>query len=297
MRSLWPLLAAGLLALAGCRDDPFRLTVLFPETGGLKPGDNVVLRGLSIGQVADIDIEADGVAVRVEIRPRYREHLQRGVVFRVAPEKMITGKQMLVVEPAAEPGPPLPAGARVRGGPIEPDPVERVRDALHDSIDHARDQAKGLGRALLDPDQLPPRAVGGTVDLDRPRQYALRLLSVRVHPTKADGADWDGLGGGGPDLVAQVWVGSRQVMLAGPAEDTLEAEWADRLSEPFDLPPDTRLSVKILDQDVGFNDLVGVIELSPTPADAAAGRLFRLAAGRVAEVRLRVEERPPDSSP
>ena len=80
------------------------------------------------------------------------------------------------------------------------------------SLARAREQAKGLGTAVLNPDTLPPRTTGDTVDLDRPRHYKVRLLSVKAHPTTADGKDWDNMGD--PELMAQVWVDERQVLLS-----------------------------------------------------------------------------------
>lgn len=281
-------LLLGASTLVACGEGPARVLVDFPETGGLKAGDNVTLRGLAIGQVRDIDIAAGarGVSVVVEVQPKFKDHLRQGVSFRIEQEKMVTGKQRLVLEPADTPGAPLADGVHVAGRSIAPDAVDRLRGALEGSVDHAKEQATGLGRAILNPDEQPPtRATGGTVDLDRPGGYVVRLISVKVDPKTADGSDWDGMGGGEPDLLGQVWVGERQVLLTPVADDTLEAQW-DATSEGFDLSPELAIRVKILDRDVSLNDEIGVLELRPTEADAATGRVFRLAGGRVLEARL-----------
>ena len=134
--------------------------------------------------------------------------------------------------------------------------------------------------------------MGDTVDLDRPGRLRLRLERVRVEPTTADGSEWDA--GSAPDLLAQGWVGDRQVLLTEAVEDALEVEWPAEAatSRRFDLGPKTPVRVKVLDADVSFNDPIGVIELRPSAADAKSQRRFRLAAGRVAELVLVIEEAP-----
>lgn len=278
-------LTGAIVALASCGEKPHTLAVQFPEAAGLKPGDNVTIRGLSVGQVTDLDIEGAGVRVALEVKPRYQKHFDTEARFRIADEKLVTGKKMVVVEPGG--GAPLAAGALVKGEAPDPGAIEQAKAALQDTVDHARGQAAGLGRAVLNPDEQPPRAVGGTVDLDRPGRYRVRLLSVEVHSTNASGDDWDGLGGGEADVLVQVWVGARQILLAQAEEDQESVSWADARSEPFDLGAGTKLRVKVLDVDASANDEIGIVELGPAAADV--GRTFRLAAGRVKELKLALE--------
>ncbi len=281
-------LTGAVVGLASCGDKPHAIAVSFPEAAGLKPGDDVTVRGLSVGQVTDLDIEGAGIRVSLEIKPRYRKHLDDKARFRIATSKLVTGKKMVVVEPGG--GKPLAAGALAKGEPPDPGAIAQAKAALKDTVDHARAQTTGLGRALLNPDEQPPRAAGGTVDLDRPGRYRVRLVSVRVHSTNAAGDDWDGPGAGEADVLVQVWVGARQVLLTEQAEDTEKVRYRGRKarSEAFDIGRDTRIRVKVLDIDVTGNDEIGIIELEPTPADA--GRTFRLAAGRVAELEIALEK-------
>lgn len=284
------------LALLACSDSPRHVAVIFPEAGGLKPGDNVSIRGLAIGQVRDVDLHPEGVIARLEISPRFVAHLGAGARFTIESEKLVTGKKAVVVQPGEPPGAALPEGAVVHGEALPPGPLEEARQVLEGSVDRAGDQAKGLGRALLDPDTLPPRAAGGTVDLDRPGHYRLRLISVRVEPTTADGSSWDSMGE--PDLLVQAWVGPRQVLLTPTADDTESKTFGDEgISASFELQPGQPVRLKVLDADVSYHDEIGIIELQPTPADARAGRTFRLAAGRVAELQLVIEEAPPEPLP
>lgn len=281
-----------LLALAGCKSDPHTINVTFPEAAGLKPGDNVSMRGLAIGQVLGIDIAGKGVKVQLEIKRKYLKHVDTDARFAIEEEKMVTGKRRIAVTPGN--GTPLKIGATVAGHALPDDVINRAEGALKRSVDHAENSAKGLGTAVLNPDTLPPRTTGDTIDLDQPRHFKVRLLSVAIHATSADGKDWDSMGD--PEIIAQVWVDKRQVLLV-EGKDALKQDFDDALSEPFDLTPRTVIQVKILDKDVGYNDEIGIISLSPTAADAASKRVFRLAAGRVAELRLSVEEFDPSAAP
>ena len=293
---------AALLALGGCKADPFVVHVTFPEAAGLKPGDDVAMRGLAIGQVLGIDIDGAGVKVSLEVAPKYQRHLDSAAQFSIEEAKLVTGKRRIAVVPGE--GTALLSGAIVAGHALPSDMINRAEGALKRSVDHAQDalgrtvdqaenSAKSLGKAVLDPDTLPPRTAGDTIDLDQPRHFKVRLLSVHAHPTSADGKDWDSMGD--PELIAQVWVGDRQVLLV-EGEDKLKQDFKDALSEPFDITEKTVVRVKILDKDVGYNDEIGVISLAPTVADAKAGRIFRLAAGRVAELRLTIETFDPNAA-
>ncbi len=281
-------LTGAVVALASCGDKPHELAIDFPEAAGLKPGDNVTIRGLAVGQVTDLDIEGAGVRVALEIKPRYRKHFDTEARFRIADEKLVTGKKMVVVEPGG--GTPLASGAVAKGERADPGAIAPAKAALQDTVDHARDQATGIGRAILNPDEQPPRAVGGTVDLDRPGRFRIRLVSVEVHPTNASGDDWDTIGAGEADVLVQVWVGARQILLTETAEDKESVTYEDVLSEPFDLAPGTKLRVKVLDVDTSANDEIGIVEFGPTPRDV--GRTFRLAAGRVKELQATLERVP-----
>lgn len=290
------LLLPVLLATA-CTEAPHPLTVIFPEAGGLKPGDNVTIRGLAIGQITEVDLHPQGIIATLEITPRYRPHLDAAATFRIENERLITGKMAIVIEPGDPPGPPLPPGATIRGiGPPQ-DPLTTAHAALTDTVDHAAAETRNLGRALLNPDAHPPRATGATIDLDQPGHHRLRLLALTVEPTTPDGDDWDATSP--PDLIVQAWVDHRQVLLTPTAHDThtLDLTADPPTSALFSLTSaltaTTTLRVKVLDADLSFNDEIGTIELRPTPADARAARRFRLAAGRIAELVLVIEEAPP----
>jgi hypothetical protein len=299
----WMLAGLCLGALA-CQPKATPIQVVFTETGGLKPGDNVTMRGLAIGQITDVDLHPNGVVAKLEIKPRYVRHLDQKAVFAIADEKLVTGKRMLTVVPGDPPGAPLEPGATVQGLPPSAGPLAEVKAALDDTVTQAErtldrtvgkvsERAKNLGRDMLNPDRVAPRAAGGTVDLDQPGRFVLQLLSVTVHPTTADGNDWDGVGAGDPDLLVQAWIDDRQVLLSGKVEDVLTASWDDLRSEPFSLSEASTLRIKVIDDDVGYNDEIGIAELKPKAADV--GRQFRLAAGRIAELQVRLERAPEET--
>ncbi len=275
--------------LCACEEPGLRFQVYFQEAGGLKPGDNVTVRGLSVGQVLDVDLAPDGVLAKLEVRARFRKHMDSAAQFRVEGEKLVTGKMMLVVEPGKPPGRLLKEGEQVKGEKNRSGPIKEAQEALQKSVEHARSQAQGLGRAVLHPDRLPPRNMGATVDLDHPGQHRLRLIGVKVLESTADGASWDGFGAGGPDLLLQAWAGNQQILLTERLDDRHEHSWDELLSSPFDLKERPILKIKVLDMDATFSDEIGIIEFQPGKQDVKTGRLFRLAAGRISELQLKVE--------
>lgn len=305
---LWVLIFFGFLMLAGCKEPPFQVQVVFPEAGGLKPGDNVMVRGLSIGQVRDLDLHAQGVVARLEILPRFVSGLDMNMSLSIGDEKLVTGKRMVVVVPGEPPGEPLKSGAVLQGLGPQAGPLEQARAALSEGLGEAEaaldrtvkragTELSAAGRDLLNPDQRPPRVLGGTVDLDQARRFALRLDYVRVEETTADGSRWDPVGAGEPDILVQVWADERQIYLSKTVDDVLEVRYEDALSEAFDLTEKTQLHVKVLDVDLNFNDEIGVLSLSPQPSDV--GRTFRLAGGRVAQLQVTLlpfEAPPPEDS-
>ena len=276
--------------------DAFSVEVVFSNAGGLKPGDNVLIRGLAVGQVQHINLIQDHVIAVLSVRKSYASHLDENATFKIVSEKLITGKKSIVIVPGSPPGPKLIPGARVRGLSAEADPIQRAQKALDDSVaqagqtlkgtvDHAGDQARELGRAVLNPDRHAPRTTGATIDLDRPGQFLLQIHALKVHGTTADGSGWDTMGE--PDLLIQVWVDRRQVLMSGPYKDRLGHHWKKPLkTEPFDLTPSSLIQVKVLDVDTSYNDEIGVAELRPTSEDALRSRNFRLAAGRIKEIKV-----------
>ncbi|MBU0550417.1 MCE family protein [Myxococcota bacterium] len=278
--SLWVAL------VVACDEPSLRFGLHFEAAEGLKPGDNVMMRGIAVGQVLDVDLDGDGVLVKVEIKPKFKGKMDAAGRYWITSEKLVTGKKMVAVEPGEPFGRAVRQGERVTGLLNAGGALGSAKAAIQETVEHARGQAKGLGRAILHPDRSAPRGAGDTVDLERPGGFVLRLLSIRLKPTTADGKRWDLLGR--PDLLIQVWAGQQQILLTDPLKDTLEHEWAALLTAPFDLAARPRVRVKVLDVDVRMSDEIGIVELEPTLEDAASGRVFRLAAGRIAELQLQV---------
>jgi hypothetical protein len=129
-----------------------------------------------------------------------------------------------------------------------------------------------------------------TVDLDQPRPYILQLMSVEVYPKKMDGKRWDPLGASGPDLFVQVFVDGHQVLLSKVRKDSFASEWKYLVSNAFALNNKSSVRIVVWDKDLKDDDLVGEPSFSPTIKDVKEGKTFRLAGGRVKEVKIRLFE-------
>ena len=72
---------------------------LFLEVGQLMNGNSVKLRGVTIGQVQEINVEPDGAAVRVRMRIRDEVVLPENRAVLLAPESMFGDWQAEIVNP------------------------------------------------------------------------------------------------------------------------------------------------------------------------------------------------------
>ena len=83
-------------------------TAAFSEAGGLKPGDEVRIAGVSVGKVTGVDLEGDHVRVTFEIKGGPQFGTDTGASIRV---KTILGQKYLALAPAG-PG-QLDAGTEI----------------------------------------------------------------------------------------------------------------------------------------------------------------------------------------
>ena len=130
-----------------------------------------------------------------------------------------------------------------------------------------------------------------TIDLDQPRPYMLQLISVEAYPKKNDGKDWDLLGATGPDLFVQVFVDDHQVLLSKVHKDTFVSTWTHQVSQAFALTASSKIKIVVWDKDLKDDDLVGEPSFTPTLDQVKAAKTFRLEAGRVKEVKVRLFEK------
>lgn len=89
-------LALALLAACG-RPDPLRFHVTFEEVDGIEPGARVLHRGLVVGEVTDVGLDARGlVLVTVEIDDEYRTAVARNSIIRVDAVGLRRRRQLVI---------------------------------------------------------------------------------------------------------------------------------------------------------------------------------------------------------
>jgi phospholipid/cholesterol/gamma-HCH transport system substrate-binding protein len=96
------LIAALLLAAFNVDKLPFigdgtTYTAAFSEAGGLKPGDEVRIAGVSVGKVTGVDLENDHVKVTFKIKGGPQFGTDTGASIRI---KTVLGQKYLALEPA-----------------------------------------------------------------------------------------------------------------------------------------------------------------------------------------------------
>ena len=96
------IIISGIDVLGGKSKVP--VTVLFHDVGGLKVRDSVVLRGMTIGSVSELDLENSGVRVTMMIQGdvRFRE----GYRITVNSGSLLGGNYLLIEEGTGDEVPP-----------------------------------------------------------------------------------------------------------------------------------------------------------------------------------------------
>ncbi len=94
-------------ATSGGFEEPYRVSVVLPEAGGVLPGQEVTVLGRAVGQVADVSLAQGGVEIELEIPRQFEVPAEATVqVLRRSP----IGEQAVDLQPggpdwtAAEPG-------------------------------------------------------------------------------------------------------------------------------------------------------------------------------------------------
>jgi ABC-type transporter Mla subunit MlaD len=122
-KGLW--LGAALLVIIGgllfwilTGPEPFRLVILYDETGDLKKGDAVMWRDFNIGKVEEVNPLVDNqVGVTIRIKKDYAGRLTQGTEFvlKRAAFLGLVGQNAIEVVTPGSPGAPLASGARIQG--------------------------------------------------------------------------------------------------------------------------------------------------------------------------------------
>lgn len=133
------LLALGIFTIVLSQENFFRETydvqVRFTEVMGLRSGDNVFLRGVDVGKIADMTIERDHVMVtaRIEKKVEFNEDY----AVEIVPVSVLGGKR-LVINPGTPQLPKVPAGTVLDGLPPKDviteatEMISMVRETLED---------------------------------------------------------------------------------------------------------------------------------------------------------------------
>ena len=117
--------------LSGKRSVPVEVT--FADVGGLKVRDSVVVRGMVVGSVSQMQIERDGVRVRLSLSPdvTFRE----GYTIDVHATSLLGGNNLVIDEGK---GTELPPGTALVGKP----PMDWMRD-LGEVVGNLREATSG----------------------------------------------------------------------------------------------------------------------------------------------------------
>ncbi len=121
------LLALSLFTIVLSRERLFAKTwpieVVFNEVMGLRDGDNVVMRGMTIGKVKSLTLKPDGVHLRCELEHEviFRKNYSARII-----SSSILGGRYLQIEPGPSTNPPIPPKQMpLRGA----DPVDLMDEA------------------------------------------------------------------------------------------------------------------------------------------------------------------------
>ena len=295
-------LLAGLVLLAapGCRSSSapgdLSLTVLFPDVAGLKPGDNVRMRGVVIGTVRDIALEPERVRVAIVIEARHAAAVTEGARFLIDTERLIASKRCIRIEPAAAPGAPLSSGGEVTGegdATLEGKARAIVAEAAGELKKTGRAVVREAGAAvdnLVDPGSRVSADAPPVIRHGRSPELVFEPLSARIAHRKANRKKWD-FWDTVPEPVLTVSLDETVVLQLPERESPKETHaptWSAS-SLPFPYREDGYLVVRLMDEDHFRNDLIGEGRV-PFPRPDEIGEIEAVSFGQV--VRFRYRFRP-----
>ncbi len=213
----------------------YTVHVLLPESGGLFKGSEVTNRGVKVGKVSKMVVDADGLRVDVALRDDVRIPASSPVYVH---NLTAVGEQYLTFEPESKQGPMLKHGDTVRGTeeslPLSEEVLLGNLSRFVESVDGAelntvvselgtmfRDNATPL-RSMVDSTQQFIEAArdneGATVDLLRSSETVLQTQADNSANIRAFARDLAALTG---TLAASDADIRRILAKAGPAADEL----------------------------------------------------------------------------
>lgn len=135
------LLALGFFTIVLSRENIFsatyRLEVLFENVKGLREGDNVFVRGVSVGKIKTLQIRPDGVHVSVNLEQPVELH--EDYAIEILPSSVLGGRYLNIYE-GSQSVPEIPKGAVIKGVT----PVDLIDEATKTTqmIKQALDEGK-----------------------------------------------------------------------------------------------------------------------------------------------------------
>lgn len=300
-------LVALVVALVGCRgggfgaaeDGDLLVTVTFDDVAGLKPGDNVQMRGVAIGVVRDTRLVPDGVEVELAIAGTHAPAVTEGARFVIDTEKLVAGKMCVRVEPGRAGAPPLASGVAVKG-----DGVRTLLSQAGPLIDHSQAALAEAGGAVvedlgrraeeavdnvIDPGTSIPRTADPALVRGKTPELVFEPISARIATRKHNGKKWDATETN-PDVILSVAYGGTIVLQEpsdedGDPQETHTPVWSST-SRPFPYRPEGAVIVQVMDDDLSFSDMIGQGKI-PLPPPDQIGREETASFGQVEELRYR----------
>lgn len=147
---------ASMLLLMHCRRGPADLnfTLTFKKANGLRPGQFLTYKGVRIGEVTSVDIDATGVvAVGVLVEAKYRAQVCKEATFKIEKLSMInpTGEHQVTMSVSSTTLTPVENGMIIAGteGWID-QAIDRGKSITKTAVEGA---VTAVERALGDPVQ------------------------------------------------------------------------------------------------------------------------------------------------
>jgi phospholipid/cholesterol/gamma-HCH transport system substrate-binding protein len=139
------------------RKSQYPVQVLFSSVMGLRDGDSIVVRGMPVGKVEDLELTAEGVLVEGRIVEKL--DMRRDYRVTIVQTSVLGGRYLQIHEGSPE-APPLPAGIVLKG------------EEPYDLMEDAAELVSRLREAFVN---------GGVIADLEASASALRAVISRVH--------------------------------------------------------------------------------------------------------------------
>lgn len=134
--------------LSACSDGGLNVSVVFGDVTGLEVGAPVLVSGLEVGRVTELDLGEEEVVVRIAISSEYRDRVTEDSEFWLRRKHWISSGKRLELLPGD--GDPVSYGHRFRGRSGTADILESWIEDLRGTLDdpELRRSVEELGREI-----------------------------------------------------------------------------------------------------------------------------------------------------